>query len=99
MSLSNTFTLACKAKGVYHHRCGMAVRDLLIELKAKPLRCEPAANGPVKMPRHASLGVAVKAGLARFISDQQCYVITPAGEIWLTELEIHGLINLGRAEA
>lgn len=40
-----------------------------------------------------------KAGLARFVVAEKIYVITPLGETWLTELEIHGLIDLGRAAA
>lgn len=45
------------------------------------------------MPNHASLGLAIGAGLARFHCDEGCYVITPDGETWLSELEIHGLAN------
>lgn len=46
------------------------------------------------MPNHASLGLAIGAGLARYHRDEGCYIITPDGETWLTELEIHGLSNV-----
>ena len=84
---SNQFNVGCVKAGIAHARCGLAVRDLLLQLRAKP------------MPAHASMGVAIKQGLARFLPDQLCYAITPKGETWLTELEIHGLIHLGRDEA
>lgn len=96
---SNAFTLGCKAAGIYHERCGAAVRDLLLELREAPLRVQVSSYGGVKMPKHASMGVALQAGLARFVREDACYVITPAGLTWLTELESHGLMDLGRAAA
>lgn len=94
---SNQFNVACVKAGIAHPRCGMAVRDLLLQLRAKPMQAQINAQGGAKMPAHASMGVAIKQGLARFVPDQLCYVITPKGETWLRELEIHGLITLGRA--
>lgn len=94
---SNRFHLACQAAGIAHQRCGPRVRDLLLELRCAPLQAQVSSYGGVKMPRHVSLGVALKAGLARYLAADREYAITPLGEAWLMELEIHGLINLGRS--
>lgn len=94
---SNQFSVACVKAGITHERCGMAVRDLLLQLRAKPMQVLVSASGGAKMPACASMSVAIKQGLARFLPDQRCYTITPKGETWLTELEIHGLIAMGRA--
>lgn len=95
----NQFSLECRKAGIAHERCGPAVRDLLLGLRKEPLKAQVSSYGGAKMPKHASLGVAVQAGLARFMAGEKLYVITPLGETWLTELEIHGLLNLGRTEA
>jgi hypothetical protein len=87
------FRRACIECGIYVERCGLAVRDLLIELRATPLPVGVSACGRCKTPQHARLGVAIKAGMARFVKEDRNYVITPRGETWLTELEIHGLIG------
>ncbi len=94
--VSNQFTVECRKAGIAHERCGLAVRDLLLALRKEPLKSQVSSYGGAKMPKHASLGVAVKAGLARFIAVEKLYVITPSGETWLTELEIHGIITFGR---
>lgn len=80
--------------GIYIERCGLAVRDLLLELRTGPLPVGISACGGMKTPQHARLGVAIKAKLARFVPEEKHYVITPSGETWLTELEIHGLIGV-----
>lgn len=95
---SNQFNVACVKAGIAHARCGMAVRDLMLHLRAKPMQAQINASGGAKMPAYASMGVAIKQGLARFVPDEICYVITPKGETWLTDLEIHGLLQLGRAK-
>jgi len=94
---SNQFHLRCEAAGIAQERCGPKARDLLLDLRKQPLRAQVSSYGGVKMPRHASLGVALKARLVRYLPAERAYVITPAGETWLTELETHGLIDLGRA--
>jgi hypothetical protein len=87
------FRRACIVCGIYIERCGLAVRDLLLELRSEPLPVGVSASGGAKTPQHARLGVAIKAKLARFVPEEKHYVITPSGETWLTELEIHGLIG------
>lgn len=96
---SNQFNLACVKAGIAHARCGLAVRDLLLKLRAKPMQAQINAQGGAKMPAAPSMGVAIKQGLALFMSDQLCYAITPKGETWLSELEICGLLNLGRVQS
>ena len=39
------------------------------------------------------MGIAIMAGLVHYLPKETNYVIAPAGETWLTELEIHGLAN------
>lgn len=85
---SNDFMLACRAAGVYIPGCGLAIWDLLQELRGGPLEATAAAFGGLKMPKPARMGVALKHGLVRFDPATRMYAITPAGETWLTELEI-----------
>lgn len=95
-SSAHAFRVACQRSGIATPaRCGPTVRGLLLELRCQPLAVLLAAGctRSVKMPQHARLGVAIKAGLARFVPADKHYVITPAGETWLTELEIHGLLE------
>lgn len=95
-TLSDHFSKAARVAGIAHDRCGPAVRDLLLDLRQRPLPAHRPLSGGVAMPRGPSMGVAIRAGLARYVSDAGCYAITPAGETWLQELEIHGLLHLGR---
>ena len=90
---SNQFEQACRECGIYRKRCGQKVRDLLQQLRCAPIAADKSRAG-TKMPNHASLGLAIGAGLARFHRDEGCYIITPDGETWLAELEIHGLSNV-----
>jgi hypothetical protein len=90
---SNQFEQACRECGIYRKRCGQKVRDLLQQLRCAPIAADKSRAG-TKMPNHASLGLAIGAGLARYHRDEGCYIITPDGETWLTELEIHGLSNV-----
>lgn len=90
---SNQFEQACSERGIYRKGCGQKVRDLLQQLRCAPIAAGKSRAG-TKMPNHASLGRAIGAGLARFHRAEGCYVITPDGEVWLSELEIHGLSNL-----
>jgi hypothetical protein len=90
---SNQFEQACRKYGIYHQRCGQKVRDLLQQLRCAPIAADKSQAG-TKMPNHASLGLAIAAGLARFHRDEGCFIITPDGETWLSELEINGLSNM-----
>ena len=87
---SSQFQKACEVHGIHRKGCGQKVRDLLKQLRAAPLASQKSHAG-TKMPNHASLGLAVGAGLARFIREETCFAITPDGETWLAELELHGL--------
>lgn len=89
---SNQFEKACREHGIHRPRCGQGVRDLLKQLRCAPIAADKSRAG-TKMPNHASLGLAIGAGLARFHRHEGCYVITPDGETWLSELEIHNLAN------
>ncbi len=88
---SNRFSLACQKAGIYHDCCGVAARDLLLELRGRPMVATQSPYGGLRMPR-PGMGQAVKTGLARFDPPARCYVITPAGETWLKQLEQHGLL-------
>jgi hypothetical protein len=98
------FRAACVKAGIRTPlNCGPAIRDLLVGLRSSPLLLlERGKDGyyhratPTRQPL---IGMAIKAGFARFVSDEKLYVITPAGETWLTELEIHGLIKSEEAAA
>lgn len=86
------FQKACEQHGIHRPGCGQKVRDLLKQLRGAPLAVQKSRAG-AKMPSHASLGLAVSAGLARFVRDEACFAITPDGETWLAELELHGLAS------
>lgn len=91
------FIKACQQAGISTPmNCGPAVRDLLVSLRSAPLLLERGKDGhahratPMSKPL---IGMAIKTGFARFVSDEKLYVLTPAGETWLSELEIHGLLT------
>ena len=89
---SPAFAAACRKHGIYIDRCGLAVRDLLQQLRCAPISSERSKAG-TKMPHHSAMGIAIMAGLVHYLPKETNYVIAPAGETWLTELEIHGLAN------
>lgn len=84
---SAQFADRCIKHGIFRDRCGQGVRDAL-----KELRC-PSAGTNRNRRRAVVINLAVAAGLARWMPEKRLHVITPAGETWLTELEIHGLID------
>ena len=93
----HAFRQGCAAAGIATPpQCGPAIRDLLKSLRHSPLLLEVRSDAyhhratPTSKPL---IGMAIKAGFARFIRDERLYAITPAGETWLTELEIHGLLK------
>lgn len=45
------FRRACIDSGIYIERCGLAVRDLLIELRSGPLAVAVSSYGGMKTPR------------------------------------------------
>lgn len=98
------FRKACQAAGIVTPpSCGPAVRDILVSLRSSPLLLlDKARDGyyhratPTSKPL---IGMAIKAGFARFVRDEKLYAITPAGETWLSELEIHGLLKSEEAAA
>ena len=89
---SPAFTALCRKHGCYHDRCGLAVRDLVQQLRCAPISSEKSKAG-TKMPHHSAMGISIMAGLVHYLPIEKCYVISPAGETWLAELEIHGLAN------
>ncbi len=95
MKRAEDFARACKKAGLQQAGCGIGVRDLLQQLRQGPLTCGRSRAG-VSMPHAAAMGPAVRAGLARYHAAERCFVISPAGETWLDELEVHGLE--GKAE-
>lgn len=96
------FRKACQRAGIHTPpNCGPAVRDVLLSLRASPLLLNTGRNKDYHRARPTDqplIGMAIKTGFARFVADEKCYVITPAGETWLNELEIHGLLE-GKAES
>lgn len=81
------------ARGLYHPRCGIAAINLALRLRGKPLSHAERVAGSMKKDGMSSVSTLILAGLARYVADEKLYVITPAGETWLTELEIHGFLN------
>jgi len=87
------FRRACLAAGCHIPRCGLAVRDLVHELKRKPVKLELASGTlrSIRAPEHARMGVAISNGLACFDRERKLYVITEKGKAWLKALKAHGL--------
>jgi len=87
--MKNDFTARTQALGIARTKCGLSHVECLQELKCGSLTREAA----VRVKRTYQLGPLIAAGLARWNDEAGGYTITPAGESWLTELEIHGLIS------
>lgn len=91
------FRKACAAAGIRTPpHCGPAVRELLLSLRTTPLLLDVTRRGNTRRATPRSqpvIGMAIKAGFARFVRDEKLYALTPAGESWLQELEIHGLLK------
>lgn len=86
------FTDRCIRMGIHHRGCGQSARDLLKRLRCAPIMAE-CKKAAVRAPRFPELGLLISAGLVRYEAGERKYVIAPAGETWLAELEIHGLIG------
>ncbi|NBT32692.1 MAG: hypothetical protein EBT13_12560 [Rhodobacteraceae bacterium] len=84
------FKFACMKAGIYRKLCGLSVRDLLKALKRHAITAGESRAGTT-VPEFASMGLAIKAGMARYQPDEKRFLITPDGEAWLQELEAHGL--------
>jgi hypothetical protein len=95
------FSERCIRAGLNHRGCGLSAVEMLLQMRSAPLvpQCvrDPKARGGVTFSvpgnGNGAMGALIRNGLARFHRDQACYAITPNGETWLTELEIHGLIK------
>lgn len=95
------FSQRCIRGGFNFRGCGISAARMLKAMRTAPLVPErvhdPKARHGVAViiPGNGSgaLGALIRNGLARFLRDEDCYAITPKGETWLTELEIHGLLN------
>jgi len=85
---ADIFMKQCKAAGLHYSRCGPHARDLLKFLRSRPLTLAEA-----RQMHRTQLGALISAGLARWLAEFQVYAITPSGETWLAELEIHQLID------
>jgi len=97
------FRRACQQAGIHTPpHCGPTVRELLVSLRSSPLLLTGLRDGychratPTSKPL---IGMAIKAGFARFVRDEKLYALTPAGETWLHELELHGLLKSEEAAA
>jgi hypothetical protein len=86
-------TRALKARGLYHERCGAAAMMLCLRLRREPLAHAERVRGAMKKHGCCSVGTLMRAGLAQYLAAEKLYVITPAGETWLSELEIHGFLG------
>ena len=94
MKNQTNLTRGMLARGLYHRSCGLTAIRLALRLCSQPVTHEERVRGCMKKTGMSSMGALVKAGLARYVAAEKIYVITPAGETWLTELEIHGFLNV-----
>ena len=86
------------ARGLYHERCGVAAINLALRLRQKPLPHAERIAGAMKKSGFCSVGTLIKAKLAKYLTAEKLYVITGAGDTWLSELEIHGFIEAGEVK-
>lgn len=68
--------------------CGPSCVVIVRELRVQPITREQTLHTRA----YSAMGQAIKAGFARWNAEIHSYTITPAGETWLTELEIHHIL-------
>ena len=91
-TISSLFNQRCAELGVAMPGCGVAARDLLVELQTQGMAPRRDEHHGLKIPNR-NMGAVVRNGLARFDLEQRSYLITEKGTQWLVDLAAHGLLG------
>jgi hypothetical protein len=99
-SMASTLFRSCavRAKVAIPEGCSVAAVCLMQDMRQRgsvPMATSASMHRPkgVVSP-HVAMGAVIKSGLARFVRDDRCYVLTDSGHALLAELEQADLLTV-----